>query len=71
MKNLNLVISNIHVNNDFLLNDILGIAGFSGCLKHLDDCTATLSQETDLCTEAEVLAMLGSLVLNGFSVKLI
>lgn len=71
MQNLNLVVGNINVYNHHIIDSIFGIAGFSGSYTYQDDCTVTLNQSTDLCTEAEVLTMLGSLVLNGFSVKLV
>lgn len=66
-----LVIGNIHVNNDFLLCDIQGIAGPSGAGKYEDGLKIIdLSRYPQgVLIQHEVDQMVGVLIREGFTVQ--
>lgn len=66
-----LIIGNIHVNNDFLLRDIQGIAGLSGAGEYEDGLKIiNLSQYPQgVLIQHEVDQMVGALIREGFTVQ--
>lgn len=70
-------ISGIHYYNDAYLNDCMGIAGYSGAATIVNECERRLDLRSkafrDECgiTDAQIHEMIGALVMEGFTVKMI
>lgn len=68
-------ISGININNDHLVNEIAGIAGFANSVERADLCSAQINiHDSSFCAKAgikksEVNEMIASFVIAGFDVK--
>lgn len=70
MNHVILTISGINYQNFETVHDIVGHAGYAGCLKLVDECTRTLDIGSDAnrkqcgIADHEIKTMVGELILN-------